>query len=135
MAANKEEMNWSGLDRFSFGDSSRLADELLALVLSGQKTATCWSVQDGMQTSIGKRMVVCDGSGRPRAVVETISLEQRSFQNVDQAFARKEGEGDLTLEWWREAHMSYFKRNGGFDPSMLLWCEEFKLVKEIALHD
>jgi uncharacterized protein YhfF len=59
--------------------------------------------------------------GRPRAVVETVSLEQRAFQEVDEAFARKEGEGDLTLEWWREVHMSYFKRN---DPSMLLWCEE-----------
>jgi hypothetical protein len=31
--------------------------------------------------------------------------------------------------------MSYFKRNGGFDPSMLLWCEEFKVVKEIALRN
>jgi uncharacterized protein YhfF len=135
MAADEVEMDWSGLDRFSFGDSPHLADELLALVLSGRKTATCWSVQEGKQTAVGKRMVVCDGSGRPRAVVETVSLEQRAFQEVDEAFARKEGEGDVTLEWWREVHMSYFKRNGGFDPSMLLWCEEFKVVKEIALRN
>lgn len=132
MMAADEEQDWSRLDRFSFGDSLHVADELLALVLSGRKTATCWSVQEGKQTAVGKRMVVCDGSGRPRAVVETVSLEQRAFQEVDEAFARKEGEGDLTLESWREVHMNYFKQNGGFNPSMLLWCEEFKVVMEIA---
>ena len=35
------------LERFSFGDSSDLADSLLALVLSGEKTATCWDAELG----------------------------------------------------------------------------------------
>ena len=132
--ASKEKADWSGLERFSFGDSPQLADELLALVLSGRKTATCWSVQDGQQTAVGQRWVVCDGSEQPRAVLETVSLEQRIFNQVDEAFARKEGEGDLTLDWWRKAHQRYFERNGGFDPSMLLWCEKFKVVTEISRH-
>jgi uncharacterized protein YhfF len=31
------------LKTFAFGDSPALADELLALVLAGKKTATCWA--------------------------------------------------------------------------------------------
>jgi len=70
-------MNWRALDRFSFGDSPALADELADLVLSGRKRATCWAVSDGPITSVGKRMVMLDGAGIPRAVLETVELVQR----------------------------------------------------------
>ena len=122
----------TGLERFSFGDSPALADDLLALVLSGRKTATCWSVRDGQQTEPGQRSIACDGAGRPRVVLETITLDLRSFEDVDADFARKEGEGDLSLDFWREAHRRCFDRNGGFDPKMMLWCEEFRLVAIVA---
>ena len=71
-------MDWRDLETFSFGDGPELADELIALVLAGRKTATCWPTRDGEKTEIGKRMVACDSSGRPRAVIETVSLEQRA---------------------------------------------------------
>ena len=35
------------LETFAFGDSPALADELLALVLAGKKTATCWAASEG----------------------------------------------------------------------------------------
>src|SRR6476469_7683858 len=35
------------LESFSFGDSPELADELLELVLTGKKTATCWAASEG----------------------------------------------------------------------------------------
>ena len=121
------------LESFAFGDGADLADTLLGLVLSGRKVATCWSVRDGQQTFVGKRMVVRDGAGRPRAVIETVALEQRPFEAVDAAFAALEGEGDLTLANWREGHRRYFERDGGFDPLMMLWCERFTLIAEIPL--
>jgi uncharacterized protein YhfF len=40
-------MWWSKLDQFPFGDGPELADELLALILAGKKTATCWSATEG----------------------------------------------------------------------------------------
>ena len=123
--------DWRDLERFAFGDGPALADELIGLVLGGRKTATCWSLRDGQQTYPGKRMAVCDGEGRPRAVVETVTLEQKRYFEVDAAFARLEGEGDLTLEDWREGHRLYFERTGGFEPEMMLWCETFRLVAEI----
>jgi uncharacterized protein YhfF len=124
--------NLTGLERFSFGDSPALADDLLALVLSGRKTATCWSVRDGQQTEPSRRSIACDGAGQPRAVLETMTLDLRAFEDVDADFARKEGEGDLSLGFWREAHRRYFERNGGFDPKMMLWCEEFRLVATVT---
>ena len=120
------------LERFSFGDGPELAESLLSLVIAGAKTATCWAARDGQLTRVGKRMIACDGEGRPRAILETIALDQRRFSEVGEDFARKEGEGDLSLKWWGEAHRRYFERNGGFDPEMMVWCEEFRLVEEIA---
>jgi uncharacterized protein YhfF len=123
--------DWAELESFAFGDSPEMADRLLAFVLSGSKRATCWSVADGQQTYPGKQMVVRDGAGRPRAVVETVELEQRRFHDVDLQFALDEGEGDRTLDDWRRGHQAYFERNGGFDPEMMLWCERFRLIEVI----
>ena len=108
---------------------------LLALVLAGKKTATCWSVSDdGQQTEeIGERTVVLDGQGRPRAVIETIELTQRRFHEVDAAFAHDEGEGDRTLAYWRAAHEHFFRRQGTFAPNMPLCCERFRLIKVIEV--
>jgi uncharacterized protein YhfF len=123
--------NWQTLESFAFGDSPEMADQLLGFVLSGAKTATCWSVADGPQTHIGKRMVAKDGAGHPRAVIETVSLEQMRFCDVPWSFAEAEGEGDACLEDWRDGHQAYFNRNGGFAPDMLLYCERFRLVETI----
>jgi|SRR5579859_1319111 len=121
-----------GLERFSFGDGSDLADSLLDLVLAGKKTATSWDAVDGQQTEVGKSMVVCDGQGHPRAVIRTRRLSLRRFSDVSAEFARLEGEGDLSLEWWRAAHEDYFRRNSSFSADMMLWCEEFELVARVG---
>ncbi len=124
-------MDWRTLGTFSFGDNPALADELAELVLAGKKTATCWAAEQGLLTDVGKRMVVLDGAGRPRAVIETVELTQHRFPDVDAAFANDEGEGDRTLAYWRRAHEVYFTRLGQFTPDMLLWCERFRVVEVI----
>jgi uncharacterized protein YhfF len=123
-----------GLVAFSFGDSPALADELLALVLEGRKTATCSRLQDygdGKEPmpQLGRHDVVLDGQARAAAVVETIELTYRRFDEVDAAFAYDEGEGDRSLSSWREAHETYFRRNGGFSPDMDLLCERFRVIE------
>jgi uncharacterized protein YhfF len=123
--------DWSSFETFSFGDSPEMADRLLDYVVNGQKRATCWSVADGQQTEVGKRMVVLNGKGEAAAIVKTIELTQKRFCDVDLQFALDEGEGDETLEDWRAGHRTYFERNGGFSPDMMLWCERFELVERI----
>jgi uncharacterized protein YhfF len=129
-------MSWRDLETFSFGDSPVLADKLLALVLDGRKTATCWAAIEGLKgTEVAKPMVVLDGAGRPRAVVETVELTQRHYLEVDEQFAYDEGEGDRTLAYWRAAHRNYFTRLGQFEDDMLLWCERFRVVERITAPD
>ena len=104
--------DWRSLEQFSFGDSPELADELAELVLTGKKRATCWAASDGPSTEVGKRMVMLDGGGKPRAIIETVELTQRRFDEVDEAFAFDEGEDTRTLSSWRKAHRNYFERQG-----------------------
>jgi len=120
--------DWRALETFSFGDNPDLAARLAGLVLAGTKTATCWAIEDGERTRVGKRMVMLDGAGAPRAIVETVELTRRRFDEVDAAFAHDEGEGDRTLDDWRRAHRTYFTRLGQFAPDMLLYCERFRVV-------
>jgi uncharacterized protein YhfF len=137
MAGRKARMTKSGssdcraLAKFSFGDSPQLADELARLVLAGKKRATCWAASEGPETEAGKQWVVLDGGGMPIAVIETVELTQRRFDEVDEAFAFDEGEDDRTLAAWRRAHRNYFSRQGTFAPDMLLWCERFRLVARL----
>jgi uncharacterized protein YhfF len=123
--------DWQTLERTSFGGPPDLADGLLVLVLKGVKTAACWAARHGRLTHVGKRLVLCDSIGRPRAVVETLSLECRRYCDVDEKFARLEGEGDLSLAWWRLAHRTFFESEGAFAEDMDLWCERFRLVRTL----
>jgi uncharacterized protein YhfF len=126
-------MQWHHLETFSFGDGPDLANELLELVLSGTKRATCWAESQGLLSAeVGKLMAVLDGDGVPKAVLKTIELTKRRFDEVDEAFARDEGEGDRSLRYWREAHTRYFCRLGIYKPDMMLWCERFELVEHIG---
>ncbi|PXM28036.1 ASCH domain-containing protein, partial [Klebsiella variicola] len=45
------------------------------------------------------------------------------------AFARKEGEGDLSLEYWKREHQRFFSCEGHFSEDMELIAEEFEVVE------
>jgi uncharacterized protein YhfF len=124
---------WENLPRDRFGDSAALADELVALVIAGRKTATCGAARDFPDgpPAAGYLSVMEDGAGRPRCVIETMQIEIKRFDEVDADFARDEGEGDLSYEFWRDAHEGYFRRNGGFSPAMHVVCERFRVVEII----
>ena len=98
-----------------FGDSARLADELLGHVLSGRKRATAtllleFAAENEPLPRIGGHWIVCDGAGRPQVVVRTVELRLSSFADVDEAFAHDEGEDDRTLASWRREHTRYWQR-------------------------
>jgi len=125
---------YASLPRFAFGDGPALANELLALVLSGKKTATCCSLSqyqaEGWEIPTpGYRWIVLDGAKHPRCVVETTDCTTKRFDEVDAQFAHDEGEGDQTYAWWRSAHEKYFQRQGVYAPDMMVVCERFRLVE------
>ena len=125
-------------DPDGFGDSPELAKELGALVLSGIKTGTCssvweWEVEGEALPEVGSIWIVLDGSGNPICITETYEVTIRKYNEVDADFARAEGEGDLSLAHWREAHREFFTRylpriGREFSEDMPLVCERFRLI-------
>ena len=67
-------------ERFSFGDSPEMADELLALVLAGKKTATVSVIlEDEQAPSVGDLSLVLDGLSTPACVIKTVHVETVKF--------------------------------------------------------
>jgi uncharacterized protein YhfF len=121
-----------------FGDTPKLADELGQLVASGIKKATCsalweWEAKGEPIPQPGLLSIVLDGLEHPLCIIETIEVSVSRFNTVDEEFAHDEGEGDLSLEYWREAHAKYFSRvlpkiGRQFIEDMPLVCERFRII-------
>jgi uncharacterized protein YhfF len=121
-----------------WGDGPAMADELGALIAQGTKTATCsalweWEVEGNPIPQPGLVTVVLDGRGEPLCIVETVEVSVRKYNEVDANFAREEGEGDLSLTYWREAHKNFFSRvlpkiGKEFSAAMPLVCERFRVI-------
>jgi uncharacterized protein YhfF len=121
-----------------WGDGPAMADELGALVVQGTKTATCsalweWEAEGNPIPEVGFVTIALDGRGEPLCICESIEVTIRKYNEVDSDFARDEGEGDLSLNYWREAHRNYFSRvlpkvGKEFSENMPLVCERFRLI-------
>jgi uncharacterized protein YhfF len=121
-----------------WGDSPEMADELGALIAQGIKTGTCsalweWQAEGNPIPEKGLITVVIDGRGEPLCIVKTTEVSIRKYNEVDTDFARAEGEGDLSPEYWREAHRNFFSRTlpkigKEFSEEMPLVCERFRLI-------
>jgi len=125
-------------DVFHFDDNESDANELAELVLRGEKAATAsllweYGTSGKRRPQTGDLSVVTNWQGSPLCVIETSGVDVRPFENVDADFAAAEGEGDLSLEYWRDAHWSYFGRvckqlARERSPKMPVVCERFRVV-------
>lgn len=119
---------------WSFGSTPEQADELLALVLDGIKTATSsalaeYESENEPLPEANALGIVMDGSGHPRVLIETTDVSVVAFGEVDEEHARLEGEGDLSLSTWREIHEEFFAIDGKpVDPSTQVVLERFRIV-------
>ena len=121
-----------------WGDSPAMADELGVLIAQGIKTATCsalweWEAEGNHIPQKGLITIALDGRGEPLCIVETVEVLIRKYNEVDADFARAEGEGDLSLNYWREAHQNFFSRTlpkigKEFSEEMPLVCERFRVI-------
>jgi uncharacterized protein YhfF len=126
-------------DAWAFGGPSfpEMATELAFLVRNGPKRATAGLVVDEDPIpEVGDLSVILDGKGSPVCVIRTTEVEIRRFADVDEAFAWDEGEGDRTLQWWREAHVKFFERVGyRIDSDSPMVLERFELLWPIAIQE
>ena len=89
-----------------------------------------WERQGGRS---GRRCVSLRSCPGPVCVIQTTQVEVMAFNQVNAGWAYAEGEGDRSLEYWREGHWRFFSRSCeriGRTPSetMPVVCERFKVV-------
>jgi uncharacterized protein YhfF len=136
-----------GLPVCHFAFPGALRDRLMAAVLSGQKTATASLRQEyephGPERlpEVGERAVVVDSDERPVAVIETTDVRVVRAGEVDEQFARDEGEGFESVADWRAAHARFWGSNPDrdaagapafeIDDDTLVVCERFRVVERL----
>jgi uncharacterized protein YhfF len=124
-----------------FGNEA-LAHELGDLVRRGVKRASAglmaaWEADGDPLPQVGDVEIIIDWDGEAMAVVEVTDVRVQRFDDVDEAFARDEGEGDATLTWWRDAHRRFFLRECArlgieWSPALPIVCRRFRLLYAVA---
>ncbi|WP_318364706.1 ASCH domain-containing protein [Enterobacter sp.] len=126
-------VKYPGAEAWQMGDSPELASELADLIKKGIKTASCGSFvsyqQEASAPRIGSYNIILDGQNVPVCVTRLVAMRLVRFCDVTEAFARKEGEGDLSLEYWQKEHQRFFTGEGHFSEEMELIAEEFEVVE------
>jgi uncharacterized protein YhfF len=109
------------------------------LVLKGVKRASCglkimYDLKKEFFPEINELTIITNWDKQPICVVKTIDLSFRKFKDIDAEWAKYEGEGDQSLEQWKETHSDYFQKQLDdfglvFTESVELICERFEVVK------
>lgn len=124
-------------DVYSFGDET-MADELAELVIMGRKKATCslfcmYEITDEVLPKAGDYSIIPNAKGQPVCVIQDKSISIRAYKAIDEEIAFKEGEGDLTLTYWRKAHKDFWIKELSsvdleFHEELKVVIEEFEVV-------
>ena len=122
-------------EAWAFGEAP---DQLAELVRRGMKTATCsaallYELEQEEYPKEGDYSVILDSTGNAVCIIRTTKVSVLPFDLVSERHAWKEGEGDRSLEYWRQVHKRFFtdelKTVGrAFDEKMELICEEFEVI-------
>ena len=125
--------NYPDAARWAFGDGPELADELLQLVLSGEKTATCSSYASYRREQmpmIGDDSIILDGRGEPACVIKTPAL-RRCAMTGDRRDGGQRGRRRQKARRFGARASGVLTREGTFAPDMWLVFEEFERVETL----
>ncbi|MGL4338501.1 MAG: ASCH domain-containing protein [Turicibacter sp.] len=125
------------LECFHFELTEELANELLALVLSGKKQATsssllAYEMEGNRIPQVGDYSIVTDYEGNPFCVIETTAVTILPFDEITFDKCIREGE-DQTLDSWQKGHRHFFIEDGKaqgyeFTEKMPVVFEDFQVV-------
>lgn len=124
-------------EAFYFGADKELANSLLALVLSGVKTATtsavpCYEAEGEPMPQPGDYSIVTDWDGTPYCVIRTTQTTILPFNEMTYDICKREGE-DTCLETWIEGHRRFLSQDAKmcgyvFSEDMPVLFEDFEVV-------
>ena len=117
-------IEYNKLDRWTFEIDT---DNLVNLVLNGQKTATT-SLYDKVLPQVGDLSILTDASGNDVCVIKTKKVILTEFKNITWNLAKLEGE-TKTLREWQKIHKDYFiKINSSFNDNTKVVFEIFEVI-------
>jgi uncharacterized protein YhfF len=106
-------------------------------VIDGKKRATTgsiWAYEYDKEPILrpGDLTILTNFDKSRACIIRTKNVAIKKYIEITEEEARKEGEGDLSLEYWRRAHKEYFeeecKRIGKeFSEEMPVAYEEFEI--------
>lgn len=122
---------------FYFGHTEALANELLELVLAGQKKATAsalpwYEIENEPVPQKGDLIILTNFAGEPKCVAEVTAVTILPFKDVTWDICKREGE-DENLESWREGHVRFFTQDGEITGFAFTWdmpvvFEDFEVI-------
>ena len=117
---SKEERENTHIERYSFGNTPKMEDELAQLVAKGEKKATTslLALYDPYNERIpekGDLNIILDSKGNEVCVTRNTRVYSVLFREVSEKHAFMEGEGDKSLDDWRIVHIKLFKEELGDD--------------------
>jgi uncharacterized protein YhfF len=97
----------------AFAGGREGTDALIRLYREGKKTAGSGLVKDYKTAGdplpkVGNYWIILDSRERPQFIVKTLRTEINMFGKIPKSVARAEGEGDLSISYWKEAHRAFF---------------------------
>lgn len=131
----KDEVKPRSVSAWQFGADP---DILAQLVIDGMKTATCsgyifYELENEPLPTTDDYNIILNSVDEPVAITKTVDVTITPMNEVSEAFAIAEGEGDRTYQYWWNEHERFFKEElkaigREFSEDMLLVCEHFELV-------
>lgn len=132
-------LNGKHFDVWHFCNNESDANNLAELVRKGIKCATAslydvYQVENEPIPVIDCHSVIINYDGLPQSIIRTTKVNIIPFEDVSTEFARMEGEGDKSLNYWRRVHIEFFSEESelydvSFTPKSLVICEQFEVVK------
>ena len=125
----------SGLPPFELGHArTELRRKLVNAVLRGEKTATAglleeYEAEGEEPDTVGDRCALLGYDDEPVAMVEVTEARVVPAAEIDESFARDEGEGFESVEQWRIAHERFFGRP--IEPDTPIVAVRFRLVEKL----
>ncbi len=133
------------LDVFYFGNTPALAAKLAHLVVKGVKRGTTGWVAACEREAVtipeaGTVAIVTDGFGYALCAIQSDRVEHLRFGDVDASHAWAEGEGDRTLDSWRDSHVDYFQGEAArlgltFTEDSVVFFEHFRVLSVFGCAD
>ncbi len=108
----------NGLRTIEFGTPGESRNNLIAMILDGNKRATAGTLEwdylaeDEPIEHVGEKLAVLDNENLQVATIQVTRVDVKKFSEVPDEFALAEAEGDLSGDDFRASHLDFWSKLG-----------------------